>query len=297
VGSSVKVLLSVRLAFLCVFTFCGGVVASAQEEPKPAEAVPAAVAAQAEPTGEATTPAATAPPAEAGDQSRVVYVSDFDLDLPGNKDERNAPGRAEVNGPVSAPAQPRAGTTAPGDRAARLGAATSAGSSSTPATTTSAEQQEVPQEESATERVRRFVDFVSNTLVKELERKGYVAKRLHPGDARPDEGIRISGVFAEPDEQNRLRRAVIGGELTVSEMAVFVSIGNLARPEQALYAIVDPKTAAANVGPVITVSAYAPVARFAMSKNVTEKAVRDMATSIVADLTQLLRSNVAVLMH
>jgi len=78
-------------------------------------------------------------------------------------------------------------------------------------------------------------------------------------------------------------------------MALFVSIGNLARPDQPLYAVVDPKTASNNVGPVITVSAYAPVARFEMPKNVTEKAVHDTASSIVTDLTQLLSTNVAVL--
>jgi Domain of unknown function (DUF4410) len=299
VGSSVKVLLSVPLALLSLFPFCSGVVAWAQEEPRPAEAMPGAAPAQPESKGEATTPAGTASAAEeAGDQSRIVYVSDFDLDLPRDKDERNAPVSAEVGGTVaSAPAQPRAGSAAPGDRATRLGGATPAGSSGVSATAAGAAQQEAPREEGAAERVRRFVDFVSNTLVKELQKEGYVARRLRPEDTRPEEGIRISGVFAEPDEQNRLRRAVLGGELTVSQMAVFVSIGNLARPEQALYAIVDPKTAAANVGPVITVSAYAPVARFEMSKNVTEKAVRDMATSIVADLTQLLHSNVAALMH
>jgi hypothetical protein len=150
-------------------------------------------------------------------------------------------------------------------------------------------------QETPAERASRFVDYVSATLVKELEKEGYIARRLRAGESRPNEGLKISGVFAEPDEQNRLRRAVIGGGPGVGLMALFVSIGNLARPDQPLYAVVDPKTAGNNVGPVITVSAYAPVARFEMPKMVTEKAVHDTASSIVTDLTQLLRGNVAAL--
>ena len=46
--------------------------------------------------------------------------------------------------------------------------------------------------------------------IQELEKAGYTAHRLRPGETRPTDGIRISGIFGEPDEQNRLRRAVIG---------------------------------------------------------------------------------------
>ena len=199
------------------------------------------------------------PPTEPADRSKVIYVTDFDLELAG-RDGKNAP--VAVN-----PAASQASSSPPPEA-----------------------KQETP-----AERASRFVDFVSATLVKELEKEGYIARRLHAGETRPNQGLKISGVFAEPDEQNRLRRAVIGGGPGVGRMALFVSIGNLARPDQPLYAVVDPKTAGNNVGPVITVSAYAPVARFEMPKMVTEKAVQDTASSIVTDLTQLLRSNVAAL--
>jgi hypothetical protein len=203
--------------------------------------------------------AVTPPHIDPGDRSKVVYVADFDVDLAG-KDGKSTP----VTG-NSAAGQAAEGAQAVG-------------------------KQETPEE-----RASHFVDFVSAALVKELEKEGYVARRLRAGDSRPDEGLKISGVFAEPDEENRLRRAVVGGGPSVGQMALFVSIGNLARPEQPLYAVVDAKTASDNVGPVITVSAYAPVARFEMPKNVTEKAVHDTASSIVTDLTQLLHTNVAVL--
>jgi len=40
--------------------------------------------------------------------------------------------------------------------------------------------------------------FMSATLVKELERAGFTAHRLRPGDTRPTDGIRISGISASP---------------------------------------------------------------------------------------------------
>jgi hypothetical protein len=214
------------------------------------------------------------------DESRIVYVSDFDLELPTGHDTRNSPSPVAQSLASQPDPQPDAKSDAKSE------AKPDPKADSKP---------EMRKEETPAERAARFTEFVSTALISELEHAGYVARRLRPGETRPEEGLRISGVFTEPDEQNRLRRAVIGAGPTVGQMALFVSIGNLARPDQTLYAVVDPKTAGNNVGPVITVSAYAPVARFEMSKNVTEKAVRDAATSIVTNLTLLLRTNVASL--
>jgi hypothetical protein len=250
-----KVLVSVPVVLLGVSVLGGATFAApqVQDESKPSASAAPGTAAQTEAPQSA--PASAVEPA---DRSRVIYVSDFEVDL-ATRDGKSTPVTAS------------------------------------PSTASPSGQSEARKEETPAERAGRFVDFVSTTLIKELEKQGYVAQRLHLGETRPEEGIRISGVFAEPDEENRLRRAVIGGGPSIGQMALFVSIGNLARPDQPLYAVVDPKTAGNNVGPVITVSAYAPVARFELPKNVTEKAVRDTATSIVTDLTQLLRTNVASL--
>jgi len=140
------------------------------------------------------------------------------------------------------------------------------------------------------------VEFMSITLVRELEKAGYAARRLRPGEARPEEGVGINGVFAEADEQNRLRRAVVGDAPSVGKMELFVGVSNLARPEQALYALADPK-GENKPGAVITVSSYAPVAKFEMEKNATEKTVKDTASTIVADLTLLLNANIAAVTH
>jgi hypothetical protein len=194
-------------------------------------------------------------------KSKIVYVSDFELDV------LNVNGKEEKSAPASTPAAP-------------------------------APQGDAKKEEVAAEQASKLVELMSITLVKELEKAGYTAQRLKPGESRPAEGIGVRGVFAEPDEQNRLRRAVIGNAVVSvgGKMALFVGVSNLARPDQALYAVADPK-GGDKAGPVITVSSYSPVAKFQLDKNATEKAVKDTASTIAADLTLLLNANVAAITH
>ena len=227
---------------------------AAQEETKPALAEESSQQI-AQQSAQQTAPPQTVAPAP--DKSKIVYVSDFELDAV------NADGKLEKSVPAIPP------STAP--------------------------QLDPKREQGPVEQAGRLVDFMSTTLVKELEKAGYTAHRLRPGETRPTDGIRISGIFGEPDEQNRLRRAVIGTITGDGKMSLFVGIGNLARPDQALYEGADPTSSENKAGTAITVSAYAPVAKFEIEKNTTEKAVKDTAEGIVADLTALLTANVVAL--
>ena len=227
---------------------------AAQEETKPAVAEQSLQQVAPQSAQQTAQPQTVAP---APDKSKIVYVSDFELDAV------NADGKLEKSVPAIPP------STAP--------------------------QLDPKREQGPVEQAGRLVDFMSTTLVKELEKAGYTAHRLRPGETRPTDGIRISGIFGEPDEQNRLRRAVIGTITGDGKMSLFVGIGNLARPDQALYEGADPTSSENKAGTVITVSAYAPVAKFEIEKNTTEKAVKDTAEGIVADLTALLTANVVAL--
>jgi Domain of unknown function (DUF4410) len=192
------------------------------------------------------------------DKSKIVYVSDFELDAldENGKVEKSVPATIPAIAPAPAP---QSDPNSPESQASRL------------------------------------VDFMSAMLVKELEKAGYTAHRLRPADDRPTDGIRISGIFTEPDEQNRIRRAVMGTITVAGKMLIFVGIGNLAKPDQALYAVATPNSSENKTETVITVSAYAPVAKFEIDKNVTEKDVKDTAFGIVANLSALLSANVVAL--
>jgi hypothetical protein len=189
------------------------------------------------------------------DRSKIVYVSDFELDA--------VDGRGQFQKGV-----PAVSVTNP-----------------------SPSREQLRPEDEAAQQAGRLIDFMAITLIADLKHAGYSVHRLRPEDSRPTDGIRISGIFAEPDPQNRLRRAVMGTFSPDGKMSLFVGISNLEKPEQAFYAAAEPG-GANRAGSVITVSSYAPVARFEIGKVTTEKAVRDTAAGIVADLNALLGANV-----
>jgi hypothetical protein len=189
------------------------------------------------------------------DRSKIVYVSDFEIDAVDGQ------GKLEKSVPAVSVTNP------------------------------SPSREQLREGDQAAEQAGRLVDFMAITLVADLKRAGYSVHRLRPEDSRPTDGIRISGIFAEPDPQNRLRRAVMGTFSPDGKMSLFVGIANLERPDQAIYAAAEPG-GANRAGSVITVSSYAPVARFELGKATTEKAVRDTAAGIVADLNALLSANV-----
>lgn len=136
----------------------------------------------------------------------------------------------------------------------------------------------------------KLVDLASTTLVKVLEQEGYSARRLRNGASPPDSGVVLHGVFAQVDANSGLRRAVIGGLATDAKMQLFVGIGNLARPEQPVYAVVSPQPAD-NIGPLISVSVYAPVGRYELDRDPSEELLKRTAISIAGDLTRLLNAN------
>jgi hypothetical protein len=200
---------------------------------------------------------ANAPNAAPG---KIVYVSDFELDSVAARDDKSAQ--------------------------------TNSASTATPGSPDNATKKE----EGPAEQARRMVDLLSVTVVKELVRAGYTAERLRDGQAVPAQGVAIRGIFAESDPQNRLRRAVIGQGAIGAKMELFVGVSNLSRPPQKLYEPADSTNSdSSKVGALITVSSYAPVAKFEVEKNTTEKAIRDTASAIVTDLTALLNANLAAL--
>jgi Domain of unknown function (DUF4410) len=240
----------------CVATI-GAAAAVAQEEMKPSASPQTTTQSSAETSTQSAPQTSQESTAAAPDKSKIVYVSDFELDA------------VEANGKLA-----KSVSAVPPSAAAQL---------------------DPKREQGPVEQAGRLVDFMSATLVKELEKAGYSARRLRPGETRPTDGIRISGIFGEPDGRNQLRRAIVGTISGDGKMALFVGISNLARPEQAFYAAAEPSGTDNKAGAVITVSSYAPVAKFDIEKNTTEKAVRDTATGIVADLSALLSANIVAL--
>ena len=210
--------------------------------------------------------------------SKVVYVSDFDLDVVRRRAEKNS-SRAAVE-------------TAPEEASGASSNATPTSSSSkTSRSSASARPADSQTDDTASERANALVTAMSENLLRTLGKAGYTVHRFRPGEALPQAGLRIRGVFAEPDEGNRIRRLLVGSDSTVPKMLLYVGVDDLARPEQPLYELAKPPINDGKHGPVITVTAYSPVARFEMDKNPSDEDIKKVVTDIVADLSALLHAN------
>jgi len=135
------------------------------------------------------------------------------------------------------------------------------------------------------------VNAMAENLVSALEKAGYRARRLRAGGTLPKVGLHIRGVFAEPDERNRVRRLLVGGDSSSPKMLLYIGVNNLARPEQPLYEIANLPGNDGKHGPVITVTSYSPAARFEMARNPSDEEFKKIAAQIAADLTTLLNAN------
>lgn len=132
---------------------------------------------------------------------------------------------------------------------------------------------------------------MSENLIRALNQAGYHAHRFPDGAQPPKAGLRIRGVFAEADERNRARRLLVGGETVSPNILLFVGVNNLAQPEQPLYELANPPVNDSRHGPIITVTSYAPAARFELSRDPTEDEFKKIAAQVAADLTALLNAN------
>lgn len=140
-----------------------------------------------------------------------------------------------------------------------------------------------------------LVELMSTKLVVALQKAGYSATRMHVGDALPDKGVQIRGLFAEVDEENHWRRAVIRSATDSDKMEALVAVANLSKPQQALYEIANLPGNEDRPGAVITLSPYVPLTKYDLSKDADENVFKGIAPRVVNDLTDLLTRNPAAM--
>ena len=146
-------------------------------------------------------------------------------------------------------------------------------------------------EEDPHKQASQLVDLMSSKLVAALRKAGYTATRIHPGDPRPEAGAGIRGLFAEVDNENHWRKAVIHTIDDSGPMEALVSVTNLAKTDQALYEIAPLPGNEPGPGAVITLSPYVPLTKYDLGKDADEKDFQQIAPRVVKDLTDLLQRN------
>jgi Domain of unknown function (DUF4410) len=115
-------------------------------------------------------------------------------------------------------------------------------------------------------RAAELVDLMSNSLVSDLGKKGFVARRLPKSEARPAGGWLVRGVFTEVDEGNRMRRAVIGFGQGQTDLQVVVGVDDLAQGSpKPLYEIEEEAASNKMPGAAITLNPYVAAAKFVLA--------------------------------
>ncbi len=146
------------------------------------------------------------------------------------------------------------------------------------------------------EQARQLMDLFSDTLVESLQKAGFkaaVRRAASGGSSGTGKGVALRGVFAEPDDLNRIRRAILGSRAPGAKFLLYVGSFNLSRPDQPLYQLASVQNSDNRYGPVITPNAYVPLVKYEIPKNPTEEDVRKVCDDIARNLTALLSANPA----
>lgn len=146
------------------------------------------------------------------------------------------------------------------------------------------------------EQARQLMDLFSDTLVESLQKAGFkaaVRRAASGGTSGTGKGVALRGVFAEPDDLNRIRRALFGSRAPGPKFLLYVGSFNLSRPDQPLYRLASVQAPDSRYGPIITPNAYIPLVKYEITKNPTEEDVRKVCDDIARNLTVLLSANPA----
>lgn len=222
------------------------------------------------------------PPAPA--DAPVIYVSDFDLDVVQRKPSPKPGAKRASSRRSNPPSTSRSSSGVP-----RTGP--SPASEATSSQNTDADASDSTKEDTPAEQANTLVKAVSENIIRALTEAGFDARRLDANAQLPKTGVRIRGVFAEADEMNRARRLLVGGEPTGGNLILFVGVNNLKSPEQPLYLLADPPANDPRHGPVITVTSYAPAARYEMSRDPSGEELQKISEQIAADLSAVVSAN------
>jgi hypothetical protein len=138
------------------------------------------------------------------------------------------------------------------------------------------------------ELARELVETMSESLVRELTKAGFNARRLGDTNMPPTSGWLVRGVFTEVNQGNQLRRAVIGFGTGRTELQVLVDFADLALgTPQALYQLATAADSgqAPGAGPMIVLCPAGAAGRFVLAGQDLKRNVRQTATQIARQLT------------
>ncbi len=192
----------------------------------------------------------TPSPAAIPVRSRVVYITDFELDSAVESADSNQAAAVASQANGSAPVSSSPQTNPPAARA------------------------------------QHIVKLMSDELAKDLKKAGYTTKLLRPSDPRPDDGFLITGIFAHVGPDNRLRRAIFSSGQGGDALQLYVAVQDFAHFTPPLYQPDLTEATATKAGSAIQMNPNAEPVKFSMESDLTDKIVKQTAQRISAELAK-----------
>jgi len=140
-----------------------------------------------------------------------------------------------------------------------------------------------------------LIRLMSESLIADLQKAGFTARRLSSTEDRPSKGLIMSGVFTELNEGNQMRRALLGFGSGKAKMQLYVRVADASHGDQPLYQTATQKNGGKTPGATIALNPYAGAAgfvvKFGMTKTEPEKMVKKTASKITAQVSEQLNGN------
>lgn len=147
---------------------------------------------------------------------------------------------------------------------------------------------ELRPQEAPAQKAARLAELLSETIAKELAGLRIPASRELAGSPLPANGLLVSGQFMQVDEGNRLKRAVVGFGAGASEVLAQVAVYDLVQSRDQPILVYGTGTGSKPApGAVVSLNPYTMAAKYVLSRNATEKDVRNLGKQIAKDLAQL----------
>jgi len=140
-----------------------------------------------------------------------------------------------------------------------------------------------------TARAQKLVQVMSKSLVAELNKAGFRASGLNPGE-KPSAGLLLTGTFRQLEPGSKMRRAFIGFGSGAAHVDVTAKVVDVAQPETSLYEFSTSQSSGKKPGAIITPSPVIGGVKLALTKNAPEKTVKKGAHQIASELANQLNA-------
>ena len=136
-------------------------------------------------------------------------------------------------------------------------------------------------------RALELVRLMSSTLVEDLANAGVSARHLAAGEVLPNKGWLVRGAFAQLDEGDRLRRALIGFGSGATRLRVTVSLSDLSQtPPEEFCELAASAHSSTGAGAALSFNPSIGVARFVIGGLDLDTNVMQTAAVIAGDIAE-----------